>query len=180
MEQNVVQKHIQFYMDNYKIYTRKLKTDNIENKDKRFIGEKDRRKCRFCGKEKGETAFRKIAHAIPKLVGNKVLISFEECDECNDIFSKLENELANYLSFERSTVGIRGKKGIPTYKNNNGLRIEHDKDKSNRFIIQDIIEKIKRKLICMEDGETIKMMFCTNKNTKMKTLYTYYGEVDLV
>ncbi|RYI28288.1 hypothetical protein EVU96_13995 [Bacillus infantis] len=140
MNQKEVQKHIKFYMDNYKIYTRKLKTDNIENKDKQFIGEKNRRKCRFCGKEKGETTFRKLAHAIPELVGNKVLISFEECDECNEIFSKLESELANYLSFDRSTMGIRGKSGIPTYKNKSGLRIEHDKEKSNRFIIQDVID----------------------------------------
>lgn len=135
-----VQKHINFYMENYHIFSYKLKGENIENKDKKFIGDKNRRKCRFCGKEKEETTFKKVAHAIPELVGNKVLISFEECDECNEIFSKLESELANYISFERSTTGIRGKTGIPTYKNKSGLRIEHDKEKKNRFIIQDYID----------------------------------------
>ena len=140
LNQSDVQKHINFYMENYNILSYKLKTENIENKDKKFIGDKNRRKCRFCGKEKVETTFKKVAHAIPELVGNKVLISFEECDECNKIFSKLESELANYISFERSTTGIRGKTGVPTYKNRNGLRIEHDKEKSNRFIIQDIID----------------------------------------
>ncbi|KIN51136.1 HNH endonuclease [Bacillus subtilis] len=140
MNQNKVKEHIKFYMDNYNIYPRTLKTENIGNRDKQFIGDKNKRKCRFCGKEKEETTFKKVAHAIPELVGNKVLISFEECDECNKVFSKLESELANYLSFERSTTGIRGKTGIPTYKHKNGLRIEHDKEKSNRFIIQDYID----------------------------------------
>ncbi|MEK4735135.1 MULTISPECIES: HNH endonuclease [Bacillus] len=143
MKQNDAKKHIEFYMENYNITTYKLKTENIRNEDKEFIGGKNKRKCRFCGKEKGKTTFRKIAHAIPELLGNKVLISYEECDECNKIFSKLENELANYLSFERSTTGIRGKTGIPVYKNKTGLRIEHEKEeeekKKRRIIIQDVI-----------------------------------------
>ena len=139
MNQNEVKKHLQFYLNNYEITKYELKTENIENKDKQYIGKKNRRKCRFCGKEKGETTFKKIAHAIPELVGNKVLISLEECDECNKIFSELENELANYISFERSTTGIRGKKGIPTYKDKSGLRIAYDKELKNKITIQDII-----------------------------------------
>ncbi|HDR7656204.1 TPA: hypothetical protein QCX68_001616 [Bacillus wiedmannii] len=140
MNRNDAKKHIEFYMENYDIRTYKLKTENIGNADKKFIGDKSKRKCRFCGKEKGETTFKKVAHAIPELVGNKVLISYEECDECNKIFSKLESELANYLSFERSTTGIRGKTGIPVYKNKAGLRVEHDKEEKNRVIIQDVID----------------------------------------
>ncbi|CAM4310280.1 HNH endonuclease [Bacillus manliponensis] len=141
MNRNDAKQHIEFYIENYNITTYKLKTENIRNEDKEFIGDKNKRKCRFCGKEKGETTFKKIAHAIPELIGNKVLISYEECDECNKIFSKLENELANYLSFERSTTGIRGKTGIPVYKNKTGLRIEHEKEekKRRRIIIQDVI-----------------------------------------
>ncbi|MGF9975491.1 HNH endonuclease [Viridibacillus arvi] len=137
MIKSELKKNMEFYINNYDKTTLDLKTENIVNKDKMFIGNKNKRKCRFCGKEKGETTFKKIAHAIPELVGNKILISFEECDDCNQIFSKLENELANYLSFERSTIGIRGKTGIPIYKNKKGLRIEHDKENKNKFTIQD-------------------------------------------
>lgn len=89
--------NIAFYMEKYDITRYELKTENIRNEDKKYIGNKHERMCRFCGKTKGETTFKKVAHAIPELIGNKVLISFEECDECNKIFSKLENELANFL-----------------------------------------------------------------------------------
>lgn len=132
--------NIFFYMEKYDITRYELKTENISNEDKIYIGNKDDRVCRFCGKVKEETTFKKVAHAIPELIGNKVLISFEECDECNENFSKLENELANFISFERSVTGIRGKKGIPTYKSKSGLKIEHDKTKENRFIIHDILD----------------------------------------
>ncbi|MBD8523749.1 HNH endonuclease [Lysinibacillus fusiformis] len=132
-------KHIDFYMENYDITQFIIKTENIENNDKKYIGNKENGECRFCGRVKGETTFSKIAHAIPELIGNKVLISFEECDECNKLFSKLENELANYISFERTTTGIRGKKGVPTYKDKSGLRIESLKAQKNRYFIQDII-----------------------------------------
>lgn len=140
MKHEELKDYINFYMQNYHIYPMHLKDKNVENKDKRFIGNKEKRKCRFCGKEKGETTFKKVAHAIPELVGNKVLISFEECDECNEIFAGLENELANYIFFERSTGGIRGKKGIPKYKNKKGLSVEFDKETENRLIVQDLID----------------------------------------
>lgn len=140
MNHEQVKENIAFYMENYDITRYLLKTENISNEDKKYIGNKNERKCRFCGKAKGETTFKKVAHAIPELIGNKILISFEECDKCNEIFSKLENELANFISFERSATGIRGKKGIPTYKSNSGLKIQHDKEKKNRFIIHDFLD----------------------------------------
>jgi len=131
--------HLEFYDKNYHVIRHGIKTKRIRNKDKEYIGNKNQRKCRFCGKKKEETTFRKVAHAIPELIGNKVLISFEECDQCNAIFSKLENDLANYLALERSTSGIKGKVGVPTYKNNKGLKIKHSKESDNRILVNDIL-----------------------------------------
>lgn len=54
-------------MENYNKLSYKLKTENIKNKDKKFIGDKSRKKCRFCGKEKEETTFKKVAHFLSNL-----------------------------------------------------------------------------------------------------------------
>ena len=45
-----------------------------------FLGDKANRQCRFCEKRSPEVTFRKKAHAIPELLGNKSLITYYECD----------------------------------------------------------------------------------------------------
>lgn len=74
--------------------------------------------CRYCNKKQGETKFRKEAHALPELLGNKYLFSLDECDECNEFFDKnLENNLANFLGISRTIMQTKAKSGIPKYKN---------------------------------------------------------------
>jgi len=77
----------------------------------------DERKCRFCGKSKPEISFRKKAHAIPECLGNKSLISMNECDICNKFFaSEYEDHLAKWFGPMRTLCQMQGKKGIPKYK----------------------------------------------------------------
>lgn len=128
---------IQFYLNNYDIKYYEVETKNLSNSDKKFVGNKDNRFCRFCKRGTSDTSFRKVAHAIPELIGNKNLISYEECDECNKLFSHFENELAHYINFERPATGIKGKKGYTTYKNNKGLKVEHQSP--NKIKIEDFI-----------------------------------------
>lgn len=74
--------------------------------------------CRFCGNTKTTGTFKKKAHAIPELLGNKFLKSKNECDQCNEIFGKeYEDHLAKFLLPYRAIIGIKGKKGVLTYKN---------------------------------------------------------------
>lgn len=81
--------------------------------------------CRYCGKSDREVKFRKIAHSIPELLGNKYLFSNDECDDCNSYFDKnLENNLANFLGVSRTTSQVVGKKGVPKTKSPNGDRVE--------------------------------------------------------
>ncbi|MBO2578401.1 HNH endonuclease [Shewanella algae] len=88
-----------------------------------YLGSKG--KCRYCGKSNQEVKFKKIAHAIPELLGNKYLFSNDECDDCNSYFDKhLENNLANFLGISRTTSQILGKKGVPKAKSRSGDRIE--------------------------------------------------------
>lgn len=92
--------------------------------DKRiYLGNKGR--CRYCGKNKPQVTFKKVAHAIPELLGNKCLFSNDECDDCNSYFDQhLENNLANFLGVSRTTSQVVGKKGVPKAKSSSGDRIE--------------------------------------------------------
>lgn len=103
--------------------------------DKVLFGNKNKKKCRFCGKEEGEVPFSMIAHSVPEFMGNKKLISFYECDECNKYFANTcEQNLGNYLTVYRSLLGSRGKKGIVKYKKHN-KKIFTDKEEGARVII---------------------------------------------
>jgi hypothetical protein len=58
------------------------------------LGDKNLKKCRFCKKSFPEVKFNKVAHCIPECLGNRKLISYYECDSCNDKFGKtIENQL---------------------------------------------------------------------------------------
>lgn len=88
------------------------------NEDKiTYLGSKNERKCRFCGRTKAEGAtFRKKAHAISNLVGNRHLFSYYECDECNEKFSHYESDFAEYLKPFHAILKVYGKRGVPKYK----------------------------------------------------------------
>ena len=78
------------------------------------------RKCRFCGKDISDGArFNHIAHAISESLGNKHIFALEECDDCNQNFSALEQHLGNFLSLMLYLYEVKGK---PSRKNPSGLR----------------------------------------------------------
>lgn len=65
--------------------------------------------CRFCGNTGLQTSFKKDAHIFPEFLGNRYLISDFECDKCNELISKYENDLANFIGPLRFLQGISGK-----------------------------------------------------------------------
>lgn len=91
-----------------------------ETKNK--IGEADKAKriCRFCKKGNEEVTFKKNAHSISEALGNKRIITYDECDSCNEKFgSGIENDLISYLDLYRNFFGIKGKNGVPKLKGKN-------------------------------------------------------------
>ena len=102
------------------------------------IGDKQNRVCRYCGKTRPEVTFRKEAHAFPESIGNKWLISFDECDACNDLFSrKLEDDFGKFTGPMRTMGRIRGK-GIPTFKSADGtMRVEVDASGQLRMSVRE-------------------------------------------
>jgi len=93
--------------------------------EKCFTGDPDHRSCRYCRMTEPATTFKKEAHALPELMGNKVLIAWDECDRCNEFFSRhLEDHFSKFTLPFRAGLRISGKKGVPSYKT---------KDKASRM-----------------------------------------------
>ncbi|BDP35058.1 TPA: hypothetical protein NJ548_004447 [Vibrio parahaemolyticus] len=102
-----------FFSDNYKSI---LDENKLGSGSKVLIGKKGD-DCRFCGKNKPETDFRTIAHAVPEFLGNKRFILLTECDQCNEYFSNnLEVHLDKYTRPYRLLAKIKGKRKTPSYK----------------------------------------------------------------
>jgi hypothetical protein len=80
------------------------------------------KRCRFCDKSEPAVSFKKIAHAIPELIGNKRIFSNNECDTCNEKFSQiLEDSLGKYLGLWRTMMQIKSKNGVVSYKAPDGI-----------------------------------------------------------
>lgn len=112
-------------LDNYKdqivsIYYTQI--FNGKTKHRHYIGEasKSKRICRFCGNQIPTVSFNHTSHAISELLGNKSLVCREECDICNERFSRIiEPDIANMLSPILTIYSIHGKNGIRTTTGNN-------------------------------------------------------------
>ncbi|WP_161905590.1 HNH endonuclease [Pseudomonas sp. L13] len=82
-------------------------------KKKRYLGGVINKVCRFCNLGEGETTFKKEAHAIPLLIGNKTLIDNLECDSCNKHFGdNVEDSFGKYFHPHRVMNRIRGRKPL--------------------------------------------------------------------
>ncbi|OZQ71088.1 MULTISPECIES: HNH endonuclease [Paenibacillus] len=109
--------------DEATFYSKHYRTEYFLLDHKMILGDKDNRVCRFCGLPSTQVKFKKDAHAVPELLGNKHVLTYYECDICNQFFGdNLENNLGNYSAPLRTLSLIRGKKGIPAY-NKKGIDI---------------------------------------------------------
>lgn len=70
------------------------------------LGAKGR--CRYCG-ETDPRKFRSVAHAVPESLGNKWIVSLDECDDCNAVFSRYEDSLAKTIGPVLTLGGTPGK-----------------------------------------------------------------------
>jgi hypothetical protein len=116
---------IDYYEKNYDL----IASWFLEPGKKYALGTKTDRVCRFCGKSEPDVKFRKIAHAIPELLGNKSIQAYYECDDCNQFFgSTIEDDFGKWSKPMRTMARIRGKSGVPTLKRggDTGWRIEYE------------------------------------------------------
>lgn len=94
--------------------------DIILNGDARYsrktLKPASERICRFCGKTYPVTKFSNWSHLLPQLIGNRNLYSDFECDKCNERFSVVENDLAEFLGVSRSFTGLNDERMAPGFK----------------------------------------------------------------
>ena len=89
---------------------------HLNESTKIYLGSQENQKCRFCGWSSPNVTFNTVAHAIPQFTNNHSLINYNECDQCNAIFSKtLETHMGSYMNPYHTLSQVRGKKGVPSY-----------------------------------------------------------------
>jgi hypothetical protein len=92
------------------------KTYHLNTSERISLGDKDKKRCRFCNKTTPEVQFNSVAHAIPEFVNNHNLISYYECDSCNSKFARtLETHMGDYMNPFHTMSQVKGKKGVPSY-----------------------------------------------------------------
>ena len=132
----------------------------------------DIRICRFSGKNQDEVTFKKIAHACPELLGQNSLTIYDECDSCNEHFSKYESHLSKFFLPYLSIVGVRGKKKVPSFQSRKG----HDDENTRTSLNYTNDGKINLFLNSLNDykidveNKTMSILF---RNPAIKPIYVY-------
>ena len=72
---------------------------------------KENRRCRYCHRTQDDGAtFKKIGHTISEGLGNKAIITNDECDECNEYFGQnIEPHFIRFIDPLRVLFGVQGK-----------------------------------------------------------------------
>jgi hypothetical protein len=117
----------QYFSDNYEI---------IVNREMSEIGEMEYlgaepKVCRFCDRGEDTAQFKKVAHAIPELTGNRTLARLNECDDCNARFSAFEDDLGTMTLLARLASQVSGKQGVPTVTGKRKSRVDLGDDGFN-------------------------------------------------
>lgn len=95
-------------------YETLVEFDNIETKERKQevhgMKEHSDTVCMFCGKHFKDWKRKDIAHAISECLGNKKLINFCECYDCNHLFGEIaENHLGKFIMPYRIINEVYGK-----------------------------------------------------------------------
>ena len=109
------------------------------------------RTCRFCKKSFPDVKFNKVAHLLPQLIGNKKFKSDEECDNCNYLFSKYENDLASFLGITRTLALSVGQEGVPKFKNPDKSLVIQKGDREKK-LIEIISEGIENENVIIDEA----------------------------
>ncbi|MBK9799952.1 MAG: hypothetical protein IPP56_09650 [Bacteroidetes bacterium] len=53
---------------------------------------------------------------LPELIGKNNILTFDECDQCNILFSNFESNFSIFVRPYITLLGVRGKKGVPKFQ----------------------------------------------------------------
>jgi hypothetical protein len=128
-------RRLKFYDDNYDTVV----FNHLDAPRKIEIASIKTGQCRYCKKASPNAKFTKEAHAFPQMIGNDILMSSDECDDCNKFFSEtIEDNLAKFLGIQRTIALTKGKNGVPSYKSPN-KQVRWDVDRDGKIAISSVI-----------------------------------------
>lgn len=137
------------------------------------IGETDKakRKCRFCRESMPTVKFDKDAHTISEGLGNKSIITNDECDTCNETLGKeIEQDLMTYLSPLRTFSSIAGKHGKTKIKDDSFAIYEESPGKIRIDLFDQEIPELKHWTF-KEDGENFTLSFTHPQKLNPQDVY---------
>jgi hypothetical protein len=79
---------------------------NCNVKRKSYISDSHINKCRFCGREEPKIKITNKAYVIPKYLGNKYVVTKNECTSCNTFFAKYNQALDFYTKDYLRLAGL--------------------------------------------------------------------------
>lgn len=129
---------VDFFNKNLSAIVQEYQIVAYDNTKNVFIGEPDKNKrvCRYCGRVASDTSYILKAHTISEALGNKHIVTNDECDMCNGEFGRgIEQDLINYIQPLLTFYGVNGKNGIPKIKDvKESFSIENTKDNNQSKI----------------------------------------------
>lgn len=137
------------------------------------IGETDKskRKCRFCGKMIPEAKFSKVAHTISEGLGNKSIITNDECDSCNENFGcEIEQDLIVYLSPLRTFMSVNGKNGKVKIKDES-FALYEDGPKQMKFDLFEKDDSEQQHWNVQREGDNFKVSFTHPQMVNLQDVY---------
>lgn len=129
------------------------------------IGEAERSKriCRFCGLKMPETTFKNKSHSISEALGNKNIITNDECDVCNGKFGMgIELDLINLLDFFRAYYGIQGKGGKKSFVSSDFEISKNDSTASLKVLDENVV---------LEDKNNIRIQLKHPQKINLQNVY---------
>jgi len=129
------------------------------------IGEKERkdRICRFCGLKMPDTTFKNKSHSISEALGNKNIVTNDECDVCNGKFGKgIELDLINLLDFFRAYYGIQGKGGKKSF-----VSSDFEISKEDKFVSLKVLDEN----VVLEDKNNIRIQLKHPQKINLQNVY---------
>lgn len=137
------------------------------------IGESDKSKriCRYCGKKMPDVTFAKVAHTISEGLGNKSIITNDECDSCNENLGRnIEQDLITYLSPLRTFMSINGKHGKSKIKDDS-FALYESVPKSLRFDLMDKENPDLKHWSFQQEGDNFKVSFTHPQKINPQDVY---------
>ncbi|HET6244216.1 MAG: hypothetical protein H0V01_12810 [Bacteroidetes bacterium] len=104
---------------------KKMQTDPLEfwnkyeliSSSKTYVPSRIKSKvCRYCDRTDKETTFNQITHLLPELIGENDILTFDECDICNKLFSDYESSFSIFIRPYITLLGVKGKKKVPIFQ----------------------------------------------------------------